>query len=239
MVPPSESLDRCPHKAEWVLLNVESGQVLPASCKRNGCEYCGPRKASGVGGAITLAEPERLITLTQVGPDWATIRGRVKRLSSFIRRETGKRFQMAYHVEPNPKGTGHHVHGFQRGDFIPQAVLASMASRQGMGYVVDIRRYRAGKRASTYGVKLAGIGYGLKATATSEGLRSYLDLNGGRFVHASRDFWRDENGQRCTQGDAVRAWWRTRHEIDEESGQWQLVRRTDLSRAVGAHTSTR
>jgi len=234
-VPPSdiepERYSRCPRKLGFVMLNTSTGQITPARCKANSCPYCGPINASLVGGAIALAKPERLITLTQVGEDHQTRRNRVKKLN-FLLRSAGYATEWAWHVEPNPAGSGHHIHAFQRGEkFIPQALLSKLATTAGMGVVADIRRFElADDQAATYGVKMAGIKYGLKMAEQDESMRTYLGANGGRLVHASRGFWQVK-GQPVGQREAMKAW---ASASTPSEGEWQLVAESHLSRALAS-----
>ena len=179
--------------------------------------------AGQVAGAIGLARPERLIGLSLVGEDWQTVRARVRRLRYDLRHQLGRRFEDCWHVEPNPAGTGHHVHAWQRGGFVPQGVLSRLADARGMGRVCDIRAWRPeGPLAEGYGLKLAGVRYGLKLAESSDQMFTYLEANGGRLVHASRGFWRDELGEPCGQKAARRAWCRSVAEGDGEEHDWQL-----------------
>lgn len=194
-----------------------SGEVVPASCGANFCSVCGRRNASETAGAIGLASPDRFILLTDCGGDWQTRRARTNRLVHDLRGEFGP-MDVAWHGEPNPKETGHHEHMFQRGaSKIPQRALSSLARRRGFGGICFIRRWRpAGPAAHGYGLKLAGVGYGMKMAEAEESLGVYLGENGGRLVHGSRGFWRDENGERCTLGAAREAFVRTLRTEDVE-----------------------
>ncbi len=203
------------------MLNTETGQIRPASCAANTCWFCGPNNARRVGGAITLAGPQRWGMLTQVGEDWQTVRARMKR-ATYDLRGLGVDLSWCWHVEPNPAGTGHHVHYFQRGGFVPQRLLSKVADRRGMGRVATVQRWHATEAATTYGVKLAGVGYGLKLAGRADTMDGYLAANGGRMVHASRGFWRDREGEQVGQREAMRAW---AQKPGEDDGQWVLVRR--------------
>jgi len=147
----------------------------------------------------------------------------MKLLGHRLRKSVGP-FEWCWHVEPNPKGTGHHVHAWQRGSYIPQRTLSALAAGEGMGRVCDVRRWRPSTRATMYGVKLAGVGYGLKLAEARESLELYLGCNGGRLVHASRGFWLDREGQHCGQREAMDAWAKRAEESGR--GEWQLVRRS-------------
>ncbi len=225
----------CPNRVGSGWLNVATGEVRPARCGALKCLWCGPINALITAGAIDLARPERLVTLTLVGDQWQTIRFRMKRLTYRVREEVGP-VCWSWHVEPNPKGTGHHVHALQHGSFIPVRRLSALAQREGMGRVVDIRRVRAGDRAGWYGLKMAAAAYTLKLARQEESYRQYLAANGGRLVHTSRGFWRDTDGSRIkgVRGARERA---LREAFGPPVGRWIPVsrgRRALVSVAVEA-----
>lgn len=180
--------------------------------------YCGPRQAWLVGGAIALASPRRFLTLTLVGEDWQRVRERMFHLRSDLKRATGG-FDWVWSVEWNPTGTGHHVHAYQRGEFVAQRLLSSRARARGMGRVVDIRQWKGASPG--YGVKLAGYGVKLAGESSSDALCRFLDVNGARLVHTSRSFWRDENGGPCGAREARRAFLRTVR--DDVGDEWIAV----------------
>ena len=149
---PSEVEGKCPRKLNYQWHNIVTGEIRPARCRANWCGFCGPVNARLIGGAIALARPERMVLLTQVGNDFQTVRARLKRLAYDLR-QTGAEVEWSWHVEPNPKGTGHHVHAWQRGDFIPQSHLSRLADKRGMGPVVRIRKWETRGSSVGYGVK--------------------------------------------------------------------------------------
>jgi hypothetical protein len=214
-----EELLRCPRKEDYRWQHEDTGEIRPARCRANFCPWCGPVNASLVAGAISLAGVERMGTLTQVGDDWQTMRARMFRLAYDLRRS--HELAWAWHIEPNPKGTGHHAHFFQRGDFLPQRELSRLADSRGMGKVADIRKWETKGKAG-YGLKLAGVSYGLKQAQAEDTMRTYLRANGGRLVHTTRAFWRDLDGQAVSQREAMVAW--ARRAGTEDDGKWQLVR---------------
>jgi hypothetical protein len=180
-------------------------------------------------GAMTLGQPERLVTLTQVGDEWQTIRNRVRQLVYRIRSD-GVAFEWAWAVERNPKGTGHHVHGVQWGSFVRQSRLSALAGSVGMGRVADVRRLGSAAGGSRYPLKaLAGTAYTMKGA--QEG-REHLLRNGGRLVHASRGFWRDSEG-RPVPGvrEAVKLALRASYG-DTEASRWVLAKEGQLGRAA-------
>jgi hypothetical protein len=159
--------------------------------------------------------------LTQVGNDFPTVRARMKR-ATYDLRGMGVELAWCWQVEPNPAGTGHHVHYWQRGSFVPQHLLSKVAVRRGMGRVATVQRWRPTQAATTYGVKLAGVRYGLKLAEESDTMSGYLAANGGRLVHASRGFWRNREGEHVGQREAMKSWGQRPEESGEE---WVLIRR--------------
>ncbi len=156
--------------------------------------------------AIVHVRPERFITLTLVGDEWQTIRGRMYRLRHDLAQEVGG-VEWVWTVERNPAGTGHHVHAWQRGRFIPQRRLSALFSRRGLGARVDIRRWESG-----------GEGYGLKeAYAVKDAAEAgyYLAMNGKRLTHHSRGFFPD--GVKDCEKAALAA------RFGCEPSPWQLV----------------
>lgn len=179
----SLALQRCPNRLGWRVRNRLTGEIRPARCGRLGCPFCIRVEAHGVALAIGLAEPERAVRLSLVGETWQERRSRIFRLRYRIR-EAGYRSEDCYHVEPNPRGTGHHAHLWQWGDYIPQRKLQALAKRESIG-IPYIERVRASGPMS-YGLK--AVTYGLKGVEDHE---LYLEANGKRLVHASRGFWRE------------------------------------------------
>jgi hypothetical protein len=160
--------------------------------------------------AIHAAGPERFMTLTRVGDDWQRVRSRMKRLRYAVVRELGA-CEWVWAVERNPRGTGYHVHAWQRGDFLDQAQLSHMADGKGMGFRVDIRRWESG--GESYALKEA---YALKG-ADGE---AFLAMNGGRLTHQSRGFF--VGGVREVERAAVAA------RLGEDAGVWEVVSLSQL-----------
>ncbi len=231
---PSEmTFTRCPRKRGWSLVDTSTGHVVYARCKANACPYCGPINARLVAGAIGLALPTRALLLTQVGNDWQTRRNRMKQFVYFLKRE-GVDVNLAWHVEDNPKATGYHAHCWHYGRHkLPKFRMSEISRRVGMGQFVTANKVKTvpGKPLG-YGLKLAGLGYGMKQTQAAETMDSYLKANGGRMVHTTRGFWRDQDGNPLSgQREAMTAWARQLGS-DESSGPWLMVRDEDVSKAL-------
>lgn len=187
---PLDARQHCPKKPLDVVA-IEAPELrFPASCDAYWCEVCGPRKAQQVAALMTWAARRtprrRLVTLTGFPEDWQKGRAQV---FDYLRRlrSDGYRFEMAWAVEANPRGTGHHVHGVQHGDYVPQAVLQE---RWG-GRIVDVRalsRPGAGVYAVKEALRVAGyVTKGARA-GDEQALSAHLERNGGRAAHMTRGF---------------------------------------------------
>lgn len=205
---------------QW-LENVDTGEVMPARCKSNKCGYCLRLNGLRRSAAIAYSRPERAVLLTQVGEDWQSIRRGMNRLLEYLRREGLEVGDWCWHVEPNPQGTGHHVHAWQHGPSkIPQRVLSECADRAGLGSVAFINRVRSEMGAGQYGLKgIIAAGYGLKGI--DEEASVYLSENGGRLSHATRGFFRDSSDAPIPVRHAERL------AFGEGTGTWRLLAKWD------------
>lgn len=208
----------CPNTRGMIFVNDVTGVVIPARCRRNACAYCIHGNARQRARAIANSKPERAILLTQAGDDWQAVRARMKDLKYDLQCQLDASFEWVYHVEPNPKGTGHHVHAWQRGAFIPQRQLSALADNAGFGPFARINKIRSVLDASNYGLK--GLGYGLKGAIAIETRAAYLTANGKRLTHQSREFFLDSDGKPAPVRDSERAAASTGQ---EEIGTWHLV----------------
>lgn len=175
---------RCERVIGWQYTPPAKAGDLPRwrSCGANFCPHCGPIKAWKTALAVDRARPTRLIRFSLVGDEYSVRARRVRQVASEIR-TLGYEFEFWGVFERNPKGTGHHFHAWQRGDYIPQRVLQKVCQGHGMG-LPDIRKWnpdRPGGGGAAYGLK-GSARYGLKAD-------DVLDLNGGRFGTWTRDFF--------------------------------------------------
>lgn len=210
----------CPKMSGWVVVSQSSGQTFPARCGRLACWYCCRVNAKKRALAISYSRPEREVTFTLAGNEWQQIRDRMKQAALKIRSEVGS-LEWVWHVEQNPKFTGHHVHAWQRGSFVPQKLLSEVAVNQGMGRVVHVSKLRNVGAASRYGLK--GLTYGLKGVLAENEGESYLGLNGKRLTHQSRGFFASPTGDRLAVRDAEKAAVATANP-QEDVGPWVLMR---------------
>jgi hypothetical protein len=109
-------------------------------------------------------------------------------------RRDGYRFELVYGVEPNPRGTGHHAHGWLRGDKIPRTRLQDRAWQAGMG--------RVSCQPVTYSGNFA---YPMKlATWNEPSLAAYRAANGPQILHATKPFWTDaRSGEVLNRDQAI------------------------------------
>jgi hypothetical protein len=185
-------------------------------CKRLTCPVCLRVAAWRRSLAIKHSRPERFLTLTLVGDDWQTVRKRVKAYRWAVAQEVGE-VEWVWNVERNPKGTGHHVQAWQRGQFLEQRELSRLAQRFGMGKRVDIRRWESG--GERYALKEA---YAVKQTDQAE---RFLSMNGGRLTHQTRGYF--GKPVREAEKEAVR------RERGEDSQTWVVATLRELHEAFG------
>jgi hypothetical protein len=195
---------------------VETGEVRAVPCKRLICPPCLRTAAWRRSLAIKHSRPERFITLTLVGDDWQTVRNRVKAFRYTVTKLVGSA-ELVWNVERNPRGTGHHVQAWQRGDFLEQRDLSRLAERYGMGKRVDIRRWEPG--GERYALKEA---YAVKQTGEAE---RFLGMNGGRLTHQTRGYFG------MPVKDAERQ--AVRRERGEDSNTWVVATLAELHAAFG------
>ncbi len=195
LVPNSESVHGdlaliCPRRPYWIEAIQRPDLRFPASCDSYSCAQCGPRKAVTTAAVLTWAmahaDRSRLVTLTLAPEDWPARRQKMRNLKRLLAAK-GYGWEVGWATEPNPKGTGLHIHGIQHGDRVPQRVLQDT-----WGAIVDIRavgRKSQDRAAGVYTVKESRrvAGYAVKG-ATGEHLAEHLARNGGRPAHWSRGF---------------------------------------------------
>lgn len=201
---------RCLRRDYRVIVERPDGSRVLDRCRALTCPSCIHIEIYRVARAIALARPNRRFLLTLVGDSWQTIRRRVNRIREYLADE-GVCFEWAWHVEWNPGGTGHHVHAWVRSAVpVSERLLRAAARRAGIGMAwVSPVPWPMGFNAgllegvarSAYGMKLAHEG-----DPWSESLsvvqERFLDINGGRLVHASRNFWVDADGTPVPQRTA-------------------------------------
>lgn len=156
---------RC-DRVRYDFVYLPTGERVSGRCKAYGCPYCGPRKLWVLEAVLVAAMPERMLTLTLAPEDSTRRRKQVAWLMQSLRRD-GYRCEIAWTTEPNPKGTGHHIHALQKGSYIPKKVLQSkwgdrivhVQKLQSVGGGVSaymLKMQKGAMRAAGYQLKYAG-----------------------------------------------------------------------------------
>lgn len=186
--------DRCRRWGYWWMIPDTGELTRPVSCESIWCERCRLQLARKRIAPILHRAGEsghvRLLTLTKLPTahdeplrlDWARTRDQVRDFRRRVQAD-GYQFEWSWAVEPNPRGTGYHLHALCTGDYLPQRLLAD---RWG-GRRVDIRLLRD-HRGSYAHKRASAPGYAFKHSASSRRLTSHLALNGARVQHRSRAY---------------------------------------------------
>lgn len=190
------------------LLNRLTGDTIPAGCMRLPCIECADGNMTRVRRAVCRAQPVQLVTITQVGNDWQTVRARMFRVA-YRMRAAGQPLDWAWVVERNPRGTGHHVHGVRRGGWMEHDMLYWACRREGCGFPWLTP---ADREHDPGGYMFKYISKGIRLHS----LADTLALNGKRLVHNTRGFWLNDHGTPCSFRDARRG-----------DGTWSVVMHGD------------
>lgn len=127
-----------------------------------------------------------------MGDSWSEIRTRMAQVVRRLRRGS-RAFEHVWHVEPNPGGTGNHIHGWSWGQRPSPDLLREAAAAAGMGRSVWLGAWTTPATedpAITYGMKTI-LQEQLNRQVLGPATRQFKELNGGRLVHASGGFYRD------------------------------------------------
>jgi hypothetical protein len=177
--------------------DLDTGEIVAQRCGRNGCPYCLPK--NGWVRAVTLAatKPQRVFRISRVADEdsadpWQCARDRIKKTRRNLKRLGFEPGYWSYTVEHNPKGTGYHAHGLQRGPSIPNRhdrqlfSLASQRAGAGWAWIKSIRQWAA-EHPSLVGdpaeYQLKAAIYQMKDSASQ-----ILALNGGAVEHHTPGF---------------------------------------------------
>jgi hypothetical protein len=176
--------------------------TLSDPCGAQFCPFCMPRVSTRISGALGLAEPDLLLTVTLLPPDWLQIRRLLNALMASLRRRSPK-FQWAYTVEANRSGDRAHAHAWVRGPRLRRVELADIAASAGVGSVHQVPTFSRGQ-ALGYTLKEVGLSPTLPVGEALAQQATFWHLNGGRLVHATHGFWRDRDGAASTLRRAKR-----------------------------------
>jgi hypothetical protein len=198
---PSTTLRTCPVNGGSEYWHPHRRQFMPRMCRNIGCPVCVVPMAHDIAIALAFALPDRQVLLTKVPTEWPRLRAAIKTFRRTLRR-TGRFVEDAYHAEPNPAGTGAHIHMWMWGDAVSLEVLHDAAARAGMGCEGVVPAFVPPSRG------VPALRYGLKHVINCDldnpddrALRAeFIRLNGHHLVHPSQAFWRDGRARRQIAG---------------------------------------
>jgi len=185
----------CAFAPDLLTVELYSGEVFPAGCRRLACPACCPRLARRRALAITAVRPTRMIRMSLVAgrkdeSPCTTALIRVKRTRQSLRRLGVNPGEWCFTLEKNPLDTGYHLHCVQTGGYIAQSTLQSACESAGAGIPFINAISRPGNWSSRYGLKGFGAdGYGLKTYRAQDGSEQALAINNGRLEHHTSHFF--------------------------------------------------
>jgi hypothetical protein len=234
----------------WILVCTETGAVAAPSCGRiRSCAPCGARRAGRIADAFIDSVPQRMHLFTGASEPGTTRRA-LNRVIDLIRTAdpSSRKLQLANVVEPNPRGTGHHVHALSHGGTLPcDSGLCSCDPVEGpphavwlgglkwCSYLTPLAGRRGWGRVSTGPlINLeGGVIYCLKRvrsvlflpTETGDAVyASHLRANHGRLAGWTRRFLRTPDGADLPGIHAAIEGARIRRGYGSTGGSWRLVR---------------
>lgn len=195
-------------RVDWHWFSLLTGQIAPGRCRASWCPTCGPIEASWkariAANGGSSGPPERFVTFTLAPDDWQKRRQKMRDLRRALRRD-GIEWELAWTCELT-KTDLVHVHGLQKGDYVPQRHL-----QQRWGAIVDIRKIRSARGAASYAMKEARKVAGYTGKGAQLDLEGHLDLNGNRLMHFTRGY---------LGGDTQEAVRRTLVHTEGDSDEW-------------------
>jgi hypothetical protein len=196
-------------KTAFCVVEVHSGQIVPADCDTGCCRTCGVRRVKARAEAITWAQRQqprsRLITLTNCPAEWQTRRCQVRDMRRRLQ-DSGYACEWIWTTEAGPKHGAIHVHAIQHGSYISQRKLQKAWGNR----IVDVRAVGdAAKYISKSAALVAGY-IGKEAQNGQDGLSLHLGINGGRLHHWSRGFFGGlsvRDAVKASRVDKPDSWW--------------------------------
>ncbi len=176
--------------------NWSMGEYIESRCGTNGCYACSIWNAQRTSGAIKLAAPDYVLTLTLVGDSLQAIKKNIEKFVAKVRK-TYPTFEYTWQAEENPRDTGTHCLLYIH---LADEVLAASVVKNAWPHHFHLQPIPT-RATATY------FSYQFKDLADPYSRPSYLKLNGTperqRIIHASRGFWRDgTTGKRLTRPQA-------------------------------------
>ena len=141
---------------------------------------------------VSLASPDYLITVSGFSGEQAKDMKTRRQLLKALRTEVGEVFLLSA-FEPNPAGTGYHLHAWGYGDPLEDWQVTSAAEQVGLGTITDLKPVTF-NGSFDYIVK--------NATWNQASLAEHIRLNGKELMQG-RGFWRHaRTGQHLNQEQA-------------------------------------
>lgn len=186
----NETVDRrCPKRPyDFVVCVQDPSIIVFTGCKAYICDVCGPKKVRKVTRAIswasTVAERSRFVTMTQAPEDWQKRRQKMRDMARWAK-ANDYQWNVAWTTEVGSDTGMIHVHAIHHGSFIPQDVLQDR-----WGAIVDIRAIKKdNSKVANYIGKGSGKVANYIAKSGNTHYRDWLNLNGQRPIHWSREFF--------------------------------------------------
>lgn len=173
-------------------LNTSSGELRPHMCGANSCPYCAKVKRRQIVRAVGAAEPTAFLTLTLAGDEFSLIQTRMRNLHRSLKR-SGWPMEWVWLVECNTSSKHlHHVHGLAHGSVPDEGTFIEHAQRSGFGLQSEISSVKSIPQAAAYlwGMDTYKRPAGKPRKHRVIDVPHFLAMNGGRFQHSTRGFWR-------------------------------------------------
>lgn len=155
-----QELDFCPDpfSRSHSYINLETGKIEPARCKKWSCYFCCQKNYYLVAHKASRGKAQRFITLSRAGTTSLEIKDNLRSLLQACRRE---KFRFEYFAVPELHQNGQaHLHLLQRGDFLPfdflqdKWSLYTSKNYDGSGSLfINIKAIRDAKHARNYLLK--------------------------------------------------------------------------------------
>ncbi len=195
----------CPAELPRMVRCLEHG-IYPSAhyrCRRNDCTFCASRNVTLLARAIKRSHPKYFFCITQMADNWSAIKAFMDGLARYLRYHTGHQVSWCYSVEPNPEGTGYHLHGYSH-NYLDDRHMTDYCLAHGAG-LVGVERVPAKAKAHYFGYPMGTMRldqYPTRDQAVTA-REAYRRLNGTLLAHHSRDFFRDRQGKPMKQTEAT------------------------------------
>lgn len=204
----------CPNNGDRYRRHRVEPLLKAVACRQSRCSYCGRVKIVRSVAALSLAEPGVFFTVTRTGTTASEVTAGMTTLMVHLRKRSPAA-QQAWAAEWNSAGDQSHVHGWLFAYAGNQWDLSEAARKSGFGSEADLRPRRDN----------LGFRYIFKdGLASQERRDGHLLINGGRFLHNGRGFFRDgPGGSVIPDGiDGVSALLRSRNRGERDEENWIL-----------------